>query len=404
MTGPARDALVREYRRVRAATVGLTDPLETEDYLHQAGPEVQSPKWYLGHTTWFFEVHVVEPFLPRHHPPPMRAIFESPTQGALARPTVKDTLEYRQRVDEAVIEAAHRTGDEAWPDLAARLSLAIHYELDHQERLLTDLKYSLHRSRARPVYRSILRYSEPPRSLRPTGFSARVGGVVEIGSAGPAWSEDDETPRHRVLLGPYMLADRPVTNREVADFVADGGYRRESLWLPEGWAHVTREGWSSPLYWEEDASGWFEHTLEGIMPLVLEAPAAHLSWLEADAYARWAGKRLPTEAEWEWAAAELPVGGNLLETGLLQPTGSYAGGPRFFGEVWELTASPLVPYPGHRARHAIKVPGVLSVGARVTRGGSCLTPAAATRATRRKAADPADRKPCQGLRLAEDAE
>lgn len=403
MTVLVRDALVRDYRRVRAATVALTDPLEIEDYLHQAGPEVQSPKWHLGHTTWFFEVHVVEPFLPRHHPPPMRAVFESPTQGALARPTVKDTLEYRMRVDEAVIEASHRVADELWPDLAARLELAIHHELDHQEALLTDLKYSLRKSRARPVYRSGPRYSEPPRSLRPTGFTARAGGVVEIGYAGSSWVEDEETPRHAALVGPYMLADRPVTNRELADFVADGGYRREPLWTPEGWAHVVREGWASPLYWEEDSSGWFEHTLAGITPLVLEAPVAHLSWLEADAYARWAGKRLPTEAEWELAAAEQPITGNLLDAGILQPTGSYAGGPRFFGEVWELTASPLTAYPGYRKRHPVRLGG-FPVGAMVMRGGSCLTPLAATRATRRKATDPADRKPCQGLRLAEDAE
>lgn len=398
-----RAALVRDFRRARAATVALTDPLEVEDYLHQASPDVQCPKWHLGHTTWFFEVHVIEAYLPRHHPPPMRAVFEAPVPNALARPTVKDTLEYRTRVDEAVIEAAHRVAEDAWPDFAARLTLAIHHELDHQEQLLTDLKYSLRQSRARPVYRSLLHYSEPPRALRPTGWCARSGGMVEIGYDGPAWVADEETPRHKVWVGPYLLADRPVTNREFADFVADGGYRREPLWTAEGWTAVQSEGWSSPLYWEDDASGWFEHTLAGIAPLVLEAPVAHVSWLEADAYARWVGKRLPTEAEWELAASEHAVGGNLLESGRLQPLGSYAGGARFFGEVWELTASAHDPYPGHRARHPLRLGG-FQVGGRVARGGSCLTPTAATRATRRRPVDPTARRPCQGVRLAEDAE
>ena len=398
-----RDALVRTFRRTRAATLALTDPLEIEDYLHQAGPEVQCPKWHLGHTSWFFEVHVVEPHLPRYHPPPMRAVFEQPTRGALARPTVKETREYRTRVDDAVIEAAHRAPEEAWPELAGRIERALLHELEHQEALLTDLKYSLRVSRARPVYKSGPRYSEPPRSLRPTGFSAYPGGPAELGYTGPAWVEDEETPRHAVVLGPYMLADRPVTNREFADFVADGGYRRESLWTPEGWAHVRRDEWTSPLYWEDDQSGWFEHTLAGVTPLVLEAPVAHVSWLEAEAYARWAGKRLPTEAEWERAAAALPITGSLLDDGVLQPSSAYAGGPRYFGEVWELTASPMTPYPGHRTRHPVRLGGFV-MGAFVARGGSCLTPRAATRATRRKAVGPGDRRPCQGLRLAEDAD
>jgi len=398
-----RDALVREYRRARAASVALTAPLEAEDFLFQADATTQSPKWHLGHTTAMFERSVVEVVVPHHVVPPWRPLFESPAAVALARPTVKDLLAYRTAIDEAVIEAAHRVTDEAWPDLAAKIELGLQRELDHQEALLTDLKYSLFKSRSQRGYNGGIRLSEPPpRSLRPSGFTARSGGVSEIGHTGSAFAFDEETPRHAVLLGPYMLADRPVTNRELADFVADGGYRRPELWRAEGWARAKQEGWIGPLYWQEEASGWLEHSLAGILPLSLDAPVAHLCWFEAEAYARWVGKRLPTEAEWEVAAAEVSPQGNLLEEGLLQPAA--VGGPNlhFFGDVWELTSSPAIPYPGHRPRGTTG--SGFPLGSWVTRGGSCLTPASAARVTRRKPVDPFDRRPCQGLRLAEDAE
>jgi ergothioneine biosynthesis protein EgtB len=411
--------LLDEYMRVRRATEALCAPLAIEDYVVQSMPDASPAKWHLAHTTWFFEEFVAgvwlrgyEPFEPRY-----RELFNSyyhsvgpqhprPERGLLSRPTVGEVLRYRARVDIRLTPLLACAGDDA--ALAARVALGLAHEQQHQELILTDVKHALACNPLRPAYRAA---PAPPRATAARlEFLAQRGGVRRIGYEGAGFCFDNERPAHYVFVAPYRIASRPVTNAEYRDFVRDGGYRRAVLWLADGWALAQRERWQRPLYWSEGLDA--EFTLGGERELDPHAPVCHLSHYEADAFARWAQARLPTEAEWELAAARAPLTGNFLESGRLHPAGRLAqpdgeGAPELsgiFGDVWEWTASPYTAYPGYAppAGALCEYNGKFMINQLVLRGGSCATPGSHIRATYRNFFAPAARWQFSGLRLARD--
>jgi ergothioneine biosynthesis protein EgtB len=377
----------------------------------QSMPDASPAKWHLAHTTWFFEQFVLgrDPHY-RSRDPSWHYLFNSyyqsvgpmharPQRGLLSRPSLGEVLGWRRHVDEAVNERLLRDDHGTYDPL---VELGLQHEQQHQELLLTDI---LHAFWSNPLLPAYLR--EPPadaasRAL-PLHFAAGREGVAEIGHAGEGFAFDNETPPHRTWLSPHALANRLVTNEEYAAFVHDGGYREPSLWLSDGWAMVQREGWQRPLYWQPDLASAF--SLAGVRALDPAAPVCHLSYYEADAFARWAGARLPTEAEWEAAAAVLPVEGNLLDGAPRLPqVASGAGLAQMYGDAWEWTASPYVAYPGFRP-----LPGSLGeyngkfmCGQWVLRGGSCATPRGHVRASYRNFFPPQARWQFAGLRLAKD--
>jgi ergothioneine biosynthesis protein EgtB len=409
---PAGDVLAGRYRRVREQTLQLCEGLSAEDMMVQSMPDASPAKWHLAHTTWFFEQFVLGRD-PRYRPrdPAWHFLFNSyyqsvgpmharPQRGLLSRPALADVLAYRRYVDEAVSEWLLRGQDEA---LAPLVELGLQHEQQHQELLLTDIQHAFWCNPLLPAYRSRAPREGAGPGPAPLEFLPGREGVFEIGSAGERFAFDNETPRHRVLLAPHMLANRLVTNEEFAAFVHDGGYREPTLWLSDGWATVQREGWQRPLYWQPDLASAFG--LAGVQALDPGAPVCHLSYYEADAFARWADARLPTEAEWEVAAAGLPVQGNLLDDAPRPPQA--ASGPgllQWYGDTWEWTASPYVPYPGFKP-----LPGSLGeyngkfmCGQWVLRGGSCATPRDHVRASYRNFFPPQARWQFAGLRLARD--
>jgi ergothioneine biosynthesis protein EgtB len=419
--GAAQDIIDR-YRAVRRLTEALTRPLQAEDMVIQSMPDVSPPKWHLAHTAWFFETFILAPQRPDYRPfhPRFGYLFNSyynqvgafharPRSGLLSRPTTAEVLAYRAHVDQHLLTLL----DEATPDLLARVlplvELGLNHEQQHQELLLMDVKHNFHANPLLPAYRDDLPGGTGA-AAAPANFLPCPGGTVDIGHDGDGFAFDNESPRHRVLLEPYRLADRLVTSGEYAEFVRAGGYRTPELWLSDGWATVQARGWQAPLYWHADGDEWQVFTLGGLRELDPAAPVSHLSFYEADAFARFAGRRLPTEFEWEaaavWAGAD-PARGNFLEADYLEPTPA-ANGPGFkqlFGDVWEWTASAYLPYPRYRpAPGAVgEYNGKFMSGQMVLRGGSCLTPAGHTRPTYRNFFPPDARWACAGLRLADDA-
>jgi ergothioneine biosynthesis protein EgtB len=329
-----------------------------------------------------------------------------PHRGLLSRPTLGEVLDYRADVDARV----RRLLDDDRLDTAQRqlVLLGLHHEQQHQELLLTDIKHGFWCNPMQPAYRDDLP-APTSASASPLGWVTGAEGVVEIGAppwpANDAFAYDSESPRHRVHLAPHALADRPVSNAEYRAFIDDGGYRNAALWMSEGWARVQSGGWTRPMYWSEDLAT--EFTLGGPRPVDPHAPAVHLSWYEADAFARWAGARLPTEAEWEHAAAQHAVAGNFADDDApLHPGGAATdtGLRQLFGDVWEWTASAYAPYPGFRPMPGSlgEYNGKFMCGQWVLRGGSCATPAGHARATYRNFFYPPDRWQFSGLRLARD--
>ncbi|MDQ2695010.1 MAG: ergothioneine biosynthesis protein EgtB, partial [Pseudomonadota bacterium] len=310
---------------------------------------------------------------------------------------------YRAHVDAAMTALFNRLGEEHWDSFSSRVILGLHHEQQHQELLLTDIKHILAFNPLRPAYRDLPR---PNGRAAPLGWVERPGGVAEIGHDGDGFAFDNETPRHRTYLQPHRLASRPVTNGEYLAFMEDDGYRRPELWLSEGWATVRQNDWQAPLYWERIDGRWWQMTLGGMRPVDAEAPVCHVSFYEAAAYARWAGERLPTEAEWEAAAARLPVAGNLADSGWLHPVPAAGDEPlmQMHGDVWEWTASSYAPYPGFRplAGSLGEYNGKFMCSQMVLRGGSCATPAGHLRPTYRNFFYPKDRWQFSGIRLAGD--
>ena len=416
------DSLTMEFDRVRQNSLRLCEPLAIEDFGLQAEVFTSPPKWHLAHTTWFFETFVLKPFLPGYQSwhPQFEHLFNSyyngvgkpfsrPDRGLLSRPTVEEVYRYRYAIDDQILSLLDKSidMDGDGEEIRRRVDLGIHHEQQHQELLLTDLKYSFYVNPLKPVYRNVLSFPEVVIAPSTAQWISLDGGLVAIGaSAEPAesFAFDNETPRHRVFLEPYALASRPVTNGEYQNFIADDGYRRPELWLSDGWDQVCRAGWRMPLYWAGEADQWRHYTLAGELPLDPEEPVCHLSFYEADAYARWAGARLPTEGEWEHAASGFDVDGNFLASEQFQPRRAEDGeGLRqLFGDVWEWTASSYGPYPGFRpARGAVgEYNGKFMANQMVLRGGSCVSDSAHIRATYRNFFYPPDRWQFSGLRLA----
>ena len=417
MTTPHSRARARKldhYSAVRETTIALVAPLSAEDCALQSMPDASPAKWHLAHTTWFFETFVLQPHLPgyRVFDTAYAYLFNSyynaigerhprPERGMLSRPSLEEVLAYRRHVDEAV-----RSG---WDLPAALIELGLHHEQQHQELILTDLKHLLSRNPLKPAYQKHWPLTQVcARAPRWIGFA---GGLYEIGHGddlgGAGFAFDNETPRHRVWLEDFEMASHPVTHGDFLDFIADGGYRRPELWLSAGWDMVRARGWEAPEYWVSRDGAWHTFTLHGEVPVDPNAPICHVSFYEAEAYARWAKARLPGEAEWEVAARGAPATGNFLESGALHPLAlreEPAGGrlAQAFGDVWEWTRSEYGPYPGYRpAAGAVgEYNGKFMVGQYVLRGGSCATPASHIRATYRNFFPPEARWQFSGLRLA----
>jgi ergothioneine biosynthesis protein EgtB len=413
-----RDALIRRYRQVRARTEALAAPLSAEDMLLQSMPDASPTKWHLAHTTWFFEEFVLAPFDPGHrwHDERWRLLFNSyyeaagprhprAARGLLSRPSLDEVRTWRARIDERMLALLARADAKA---LSVAL-LGTHHEEQHQELILTDAKHALSANPLRLVYENRQHADDSAPAPGPIAWSAFDGQVAWIGHEGSEFAFDNEGPRHRVFAGSYLLASRLVTNAEYSLFIDDGGYARPELWLSDGWATATAEGWKAPLYWERTAGSWGTFTFHGVEPLEPAAPVTHVSFYEADAFARWAGHRLPTEAEWEIAAAGCPIEGNFLETGRLSarpaPTRGDGGASQLFGDAWEWTGSAYLPYPKFRpAAGALgEYNGKFMSGQMVLRGGSCLSPHAHLRASYRNFFQPQVRWQMTGIRLAKDS-
>jgi ergothioneine biosynthesis protein EgtB len=416
--------LSERYRRVRAFTEDLCAPLATEDYVVQTMEDVSPTKWHLAHVSWFFET-----FLLREHAPDYEPLDETyaylfnsyyvqagerhcrDRRGWISRPTVEDVYRYRRHVDEHMERLLERAA--ADPGLEATIApvvtIGIHHEQQHQELLLTDIKHVFSVNPLRPAYRSapLQRGKRTPE----LGWVAFEGGLEWIGHEGRGFAYDNEGPRHRAFLEPYLLADRLVTNGEFLEFMEDGGYERPGLWLSDGWATAQERGWTEPFYWEEREGEWWQFTLSGMRPVDPHEPACHLSYYEAEAYARWAGARLPTEEEWEVAASSRPVSGNLVESGRLHPAPA-APVPeegaselrQLYGDVWEWTRSPYSPYPGYEPEPGAlgEYNGKFMSNKFVLRGGSCATSATHIRPTYRNFFPPDATWQFTGLRLARD--
>ena len=412
------EPLLERYASVRRASEALCRPLLPDDYGLQAMPDVSPPKWHLAHTTWFFETFVLRPFLPGYtiFDPQFEVLFNSyynhvgaqyprAQRGLLSRPTVEQVFQYRAQVDSAMATLLADSEPARVSEIGMRTALGCHHEEQHQELLLTDIKYSFSLNPLRPAYDAQLPLAaaEPGEALE---WLARPEAVREIGHDGHGFAFDNEAPRHRVLLPAHALASRLVTNGEYLEFMRAGGYTRPEYWLADGWRTACEHRWQAPLYWEQSDGRWWQFTLAGRRALNEYEPVCHVSYYEADAYARWAEKRLPTELEWEAAAGGQRVQGNLRESGWLHPVPAArgTGATQFFGDVWEWTASAYAPYPGYRpAAGALgEYNGKFMVNQMVLRGGSCVTPAAHIRASYRNFFYPADRWQFSGIRLAQD--
>jgi ergothioneine biosynthesis protein EgtB len=410
-------SLLDKYLAVREMSLQICSPLSIEDHSLQPMPDASPAKWHMAHTTWFFETFLLgaeNGYFPFH--PAFRNLFNSyynavgdrplrALRHILSRPGLDEVHAYRAYVDDAVV---HMLTTGTTPELAALVTLGINHEQQHQELIVTDVKSGLWTNPLRPPFRS-----------RPEGHRVQTGsvpamewrsfdeGIYSVGFAGEAFAFDNEGPRHDVYLDRFRLASRLVTNGEYLEFMRDNGYGASELWLSDGWDCVRSNQWNAPLYWEQRGGDWWHYTVEGMQPLELSEPVCHLSYYEADAFARWAGARLPTEHEWEVAARSCPVEGNLLESGHLHPRPlevADATQPlsQMFGEVWEWTASAYLPYPGFvPAAGAVgEYNGKFMCNQMVLRGGSCATPQSHIRATYRNFFPPHVRWQFMGIRLA----
>ncbi len=413
----AHGSLQERLFETRRLSLELAEPLSAEDMTVQPMDDASPTKWHLAHVTWFFETFILAKHLPgyRAFDPDFNYCFNSyyesqgprqprPKRGVLTRPSAERVFAYRAHVDEALAKLLAR-GVGPGSEITRLVEVGINHEQQHQELLLTDILALFAASPLQPAYRTRQQpvSQAAPESLNWIDFA---GGIRQVGHDGKGFAWDNEAPRHDALIHPFRLAGRLVTSGEWLDFMADGGYRTAALWLSDGWATVNREGWQAPLYWEERDGAWLAMSLEGLQSVERASPVAHVSYFEADAFARWAGKRLPTELEWEVAAQDLPVAGNTLATRSLRPLPPDApanGRPRqMFGDVWEWTQSAYLPYPGYRppAGALGEYNGKFMVSQQVLRGASCATPEGHTRATYRNFFYPHQRWQFMGLRLA----
>lgn len=401
--------LSERYHAVRTLTPDLCRTLTPEDMVVQSMPDTSPAKWHMAHTTWFFENFILLPRAPDYRPfhPKYGYLFNSyyqgagrmharPQRGLLSRPTAADILGYREYVNQHMQHLLEQSAGDM--QLESLVTLGLNHEQQHQELLLMDIKHLFSLNPLKPAWRGLSAPARHP--VTELEFITRPEGLFHIGHTGNGFAFDNETPRHRVFLPTHALANRLVTNGEYRDFIRAGGYKNPALWLSDGWATIQREAWQRPLYWNEDTTA--EFTLGGERDLDADAPVCHVSYYEADAFARWVGARLPTEAEWETFAAEQPIKGNFLGSGLFHPASS--GEPQVYGDVWQWTSSAYAPYPGFQplAGTLGEYNGKFMANQWVLRGGCCVTPDGHARASYRNFFYPHQRWQFAGLRLAKD--
>ena len=403
------------YSQVRHTTEGLTETLSAEDMVVQSMADASPVKWHLGHTTWFFETFILQKFASDYRrfndtfPFIFNSYYESvgerhprPRRGVLTRPSMQQVMDYRRYVDEQMMAVL----DRASPELMSLVTVGLHHEMQHQELLLTDV---LHLFSQNPLLPAVM--EAPHREAQMAGASLKwtlnEGGVVSVGAEASGFSYDCEGPLHTVLLHPFRLANRLTTNGEWQEFMADGGYKNPLFWLSDGWDYCQRNSWFAPLYWQQKDGGWFQFGLDGLQPINQHAPVCHVSFYEADAFARWAGKRLPREHELEVCVQNEVVFGNLLEERCWRPqaaTGANENLAQLYGDVWEWTQSAYSPYPKFSPEQGAlgEYNGKFMANQFVLKGGSCITPKAQMRSSYRNFFYPHQRWQFMGLRLAED--
>jgi ergothioneine biosynthesis protein EgtB len=416
-----RSSLRDRFCTIRQTTESLCEPLCVEDYVVQSMPDVSPPKWHLGHTSWFFERMILQEHEPRykplseHFPFIFNSYYQSlgprvqrDARGTLSRPTVKEVYAYRRAVNERILAFTERADDSTFAKATPLIDLGLHHEQQHQELIVTDIKHILGSNPLRPAYRFEEGRMPAPSANVPARFVSISGGLFDVGAEREGFAWDNERPRHRVFLQDFRLMNRPVTCGEYLEFISDGGYRNPLLWLSDGWDLVCSEEWKAPLYWEERDRCWHLFTLSGMRSVDPTEPVSHVSFYEAAAYARWAGKRLPTEFEWEVAAAQSQAStaeANLLEDGRFHPSSQHpchSSFHRLFGDVWEWTNSAYLPYPGYGQDPGPlgEYNGKFMSNQMVLRGGSCATPRSHIRPTYRNFFHCDKRWQFTGIRLA----
>ena len=412
---PAHRAMLKRYKEVRTTTLTLAVPLSPEDQMVQSMPDASPTKWHLAHTTWFFETFILSAHVRDYVPFDTRYKFlfnsyykqlgghpHRAMRGILSRPGLDEILCYRHYVDthiQMIFEP------EVSSEILQLLELGMNHEQQHQELIITDIKHAFWSHPLRPHYQPG-QIKARGSDLPPFSWITFHEDIYETGHDGRGFAFDNELPRHRSYIKPFCFASRLVTNAEYLEFIADHGYSRAELWLSDAWDHINANDWTAPLYWEREGDTWYEFTCRGRAPLNLNEPVCHVSFHEADAFARWAGARLPTEFEWEVAASPVEIRGNLLESEAYHPTPARPDNnlQQVFGDVWEWTASPHIAYPGYRPPSGPigEYNGKFMCNQMVLRGGSCVTPTSHLRASYRNFFPPQARWQFSGIRLAND--
>lgn len=416
--------VIATFEKIRGFTEELCKPLLTEDYVIQSMPDVSPPKWHLAHTTWFFENFILARFIQNYRPvcsdyfflfnsyyKTVGEHFTRSQRGLLSRPSVSEIYQYRHVINEKIGELLSQSSSKTQEEIIPLITLGIHHEQQHQELLLTDIQHIFWMNPLRPAY---LKKSAPPKISESRSFSSSFvghsGGLLEMGHLGDSFCFDNELPRHRVFLNEFQMGTRLVTQGEFLEFIEAGGYQKPELWLSDGWICVEKYQWSAPLYWEKMGAQWWQMTLFGMQPLQLNRPVSHISYYEADAFAKWQRKRLPTEAEWETCASNYRVEGNFVEQGHYCPQSIQSELPQkssihqLYGDLWEWTASPYQPYPGFKPLPGSigEYNGKFMCNQMILRGGSFGTSEAHIRPTYRNFFPPDTRWQFTGFRLADD--
>jgi ergothioneine biosynthesis protein EgtB len=410
-------SFVEKYLAVRQTSLRLCAPLTIEDHSLQPMPDASPAKWHLAHTTWFFETFVLSQYAEHYRPfrEEFRSLFNSyynavgdrplrALRHALSRPGLDEVHAYRDSIDEAMVHLLSFGPD---PKAIELVTLGLNHEQQHQELIVTDVKNGLWTNPLRPSYRITTDSPEPVGALvaaSPLAWRKSAGGFYSVGAEEDGFRFDNEGPQHQVFLQPFRIGSRLTTNAEYLEFMRAGAYNKAEMWLSDGWDTVRNNQWSAPLYWEQRDGEWWHYTMEGMKPVAMNEPVCHVSYYEADAFARWAGARLATEFEWEIAARSCAVAGNLLESGALHPCAAQSDEPlaQMFGDVWEWTGSAYLPYPNFKpAAGAVgEYNGKFMCNQMVLRGGSCATPQSHIRATYRNFFPPHARWQFMGIRLA----